>query len=63
MFIIDQIKVCHDEMITWWRHFDAFWETVFLEIRTANFLAIKLENFDTAVHRGMAKTEVAGTRT
>ena len=61
MSIIDQIKVCHDEVTTWRRHFHAYSEKAFQEIRAANFVAIKLAGFDLAVHRGIAKSDVVGT--
>ncbi|MAI11558.1 MAG: peptidase M20 [Rhodospirillaceae bacterium TMED167] len=63
MSIIDQITACHDEMTAWRRDLHAYPETAFEEIRTADFVAKKLESFGIAVHRGLAKTGLVGTLT
>ena len=53
MSIIDQNKVCHDEMTPRGRLLNAYPETAFEEIRTADFVATKLERFEIAAHRGL----------
>ena len=48
-------------MITWRRYLHAYKEIAFEEIRTADFVATKLERFYAAVHRALAKTGIVGT--
>lgn len=49
------------EMTAWRRDIHAHPETAFQEVRTADFVAMKLEEFAIDVHRGFAKTGVVGT--
>ena len=48
-------------MTTWRRYLHAYKEIAFEEIRTADFVATKLESFYAAFHRALAKTGVVGT--
>ena len=61
MPIINRIAEFHDEMTAWRRDIHAHPETAFEEVRTADFVAEKLESFGIEVHRGLAKTGVVGT--
>lgn len=61
MEIRPEIAAAHDELTAWRRDLHAHPETAFEEVRTADFVAERLEGFGIAVHRGLAKTGVVGT--
>ena len=58
---IDRIAEFHDDMTRWRRHIHAHPETAFEEHGTADYVALRLHEFDIAVHRGLAGTGVVGT--
>ena len=57
---IDSITAHHDELTSWRRDIHAHPELGFEEIRTANLVAEKLEQFGIEVTRGVGKTGVVG---
>ena len=59
--MIKEIKQFHDEMTEWRRDIHQHPELKFEEIRTADLVAAKLEEFGIEIHRGLAKTGVVGT--
>jgi hippurate hydrolase len=59
--VIKEIKQFHDEMTEWRRDIHQHPELKFEEIRTADLVAAKLEEFGIEIHRGLAKTGVVGT--
>lgn len=59
--MINRIAEFHHEMIAWRHAIHAHPETAFEEVRTADFVAARLESFGVDVHRGMARTGVIGT--
>jgi len=59
--VINRIAEFHHEMIAWRHAIHAHPETAFEEVRTADFVAARLESFGVDVHRGMARTGVIGT--
>lgn len=61
MPVINRIADFHDDMTAWRRDLHAHPETAFEEVRTADVVAAKLEEFGIDVHRGLAKTGVVGT--
>jgi len=61
MTVIKEIKQFHDEMTEWRRDIHQHPELKFEEIRTADLVAAKLEEFGIEIHRGLAKTGVVGT--
>jgi len=61
MTTIDSTREIQSEMAEWRRDIHAHPETAFEEVRTADFVARKLESFGLEVHQGLAKTGVVGT--
>jgi len=61
MPIVNRIADFHAELAAWRQEIHAYPETAFEEIRTADFVAKRLEDFGVAVHRGLAGTGVVGT--
>lgn len=61
MSLKPELQAIHAEMTDWRRDLHAHPETAFEEVRTADFVARRLESFGIAVHRGLAKTGVVGT--
>ena len=61
MTVIKEIKQFHDEMTEWRRDIHQHPELKFEEIRTADLVAARLEEFGIEIHRGLAKTGVVGT--
>ncbi len=60
MPIVNRIAAFHDDMVAWRRDLHAHPETAFEEVRTADFVAAKLEGWGIEVHRGLAQTGVVG---
>src|SRR3546814_9301456 len=60
MSLKPELQAIHAELTDWRRDLHAHPETAFEEVRTADFVARKLESFGIAVHRGLAKTGVVG---
>jgi len=61
MPVIERISRFHDDMTAWRRDLHAHPETAFEEVRTADIIAGRLEEFGIPVHRGLAKTGVVGS--
>ncbi len=61
MPVKEEIRAFADEMRAWRRDIHAHPETAFEEVRTADLVAAKLDEFGIAVHRGLAGTGVVGT--
>src|SRR3546814_7479597 len=61
MSLKPELQAIHAELTDWRRDLHAHPETAFEEVRTADFVARKLESFGIAVHRGLATTGVVGT--
>ncbi len=60
MPLLDEIMALESEMRTWRRDIHAHPELGFEEVRTADFVAEKLESFGLQVHRGIGRTGVVG---
>ena len=60
MPVINRIAEFHREMTEWRHDIHRHPETAFEEVRTADIVAKKLEEFGIEVHRGLAKTGVVG---
>ncbi len=61
MQIIAEIQAGKDELTAWRRHLHSYPELAYEEVRTAEFVAEKLEAWGLRVHCGLAKTGVVGT--
>ena len=61
MPVIEHISRFHDDMTAWRRDLHAHPETAFEEVRTADIVAGRLEEFGIPVHRGLAETGVVGS--
>ncbi len=61
MQIIAEIQAGKDELTAWRRHLHSYPELAYEEVRTAEFVAEKLETWGVRVHCGLAKTGVVGT--
>ena len=61
MPIVNRIAEFHNDMTAWRHHLHAHPETAFEEVKTANFVAEKLQSFGIEISRGLAKTGVVGT--
>ncbi len=60
MPLIDDIVTMKDEMTAWRHTLHAHPELGFKEVKTADFVAAKLEQFGLQVHRGIGKTGLVG---
>ena len=61
MQIIAEIQAGRDELTAWRRHLHSYPELAYEEVRTAEFVAEKLESWGLRVHSGLARTGVVGT--
>jgi hippurate hydrolase len=61
MNIVPEIAAAEDELAFWRRDLHAHPELGFEEVRTADFVAQKLAEWNIEVHRGLAGTGVVGT--
>jgi len=61
MQVIAEIKTGRDELTAWRRHLHSYPELAYEEVKTAEFVAEKLEAWGLRVHRGLAGTGVVGT--
>jgi len=61
MNLIKEIVQWHKELISWRRDIHAHPELAFAEVRTANFIAAKLNSFGLEVTSGIGGTGVVGT--
>ncbi|MDO8804191.1 MAG: M20 aminoacylase family protein [Elusimicrobiota bacterium] len=61
MTILEQTRLLQEEMTGWRRAIHACPETAFEELRTAAFVAEKLESFGLRVNKGLSRTGVVGT--
>jgi amidohydrolase len=60
MALIDAIAEAHEELTAWRRDIHSHPELGFQEVRTAEFVAAKLEEFGISTHTGIGKTGVVG---
>lgn len=60
MNVIARLTEAHAEMTRWRRDLHAHPETAFEEVRTADLVAARLQEFGLDVHRGLARTGVIG---
>ncbi len=63
MSAIAAISGHRQDLTTWRRHLHRYPELAFEEVKTAEFVAEKLESWGLAVHRGLARTGVVATLT
>jgi len=61
MNIYKEIAAMHAEMRAWRQHFHQYPETAYEEVKTAQFISQKLNNFGFKVHQGLAKTGVVAS--
>ncbi|NNC63274.1 MAG: amidohydrolase [Gammaproteobacteria bacterium] len=61
MQVIAEIEAGQDELTAWRRHLHRYPELAYEEVKTAEFVAEKLESWGLRVHRGLATTGVVGT--
>ena len=61
MQVIAEIQAGGEELTAWRRHLHSYPELAYEEVKTAEFVAEKLDTWGLRVHRGLAKTGVVGT--
>jgi hippurate hydrolase len=61
MQVIAEIEAGQGELTAWRRHLHRYPELAYEEVKTAQFVAEKLESWGLRVHRGLATTGVVGT--
>ncbi|MEJ7934529.1 M20 aminoacylase family protein [Sphingobium sp. AN558] len=61
MPILDRIAAFHDDMVAWRHCLHRHPETAYLEHRTSDFVAERLESFGIPIERGIAGTGLVGT--